>query len=118
MNAVEIDRDRRRRRDILTSLKLAMGTAPRAGLSGRAVIGGINEGLPDDQRIDGDEHAIRLIRELESAGYVTTEIRGLRRGQAFGLSHVDLVKITDKGQKLWAEELPADPLVDDDRIEL
>lgn len=109
-------RDKKARRLILTAAKLAQSYAARKGLSGQSLLDQVNGSLAWDQQLEADD-CVRLARELETSGYVTVEISGLRRGELFGLRHVSLVTITAKGQALYNETLPVDPQIDDDRVE-
>ena len=108
-------RDAGLRRVILTAVKLSQDFAAKGGLSGDALMAQMNSTLAWDMGIE-DADAIRLIREMQRAGYV--DVQGVARSASLQLRDFALVRITDKGQDLWAEKLPADPLVHDDRVEL
>lgn len=109
-------RDKTARRLILNAVKLAQAYAARGGLSGASLLDQVNGSMAWDRQLEGDD-AVRLVREMETAGYVRLELGTIRRGELFGLKHLDLVAITAKGLDLWAEKLPPDPLIDDDRVE-
>lgn len=117
MNADTTKRDRVARRLILTATKLAQGYAAKRGLSGPALLDQVNGSLAWDQQLEADD-CVRLVREMETAGYLAATIRGLRRGELFGLRHVALVTITARGQELYNETLPVDPMIDDERMDV
>jgi hypothetical protein len=109
-------RDKKARRLILTAVKLASGYAARGGLSGASLLDQVNGSMAWDQQIDADD-CVRMVREMETAGYLRLELGTIRRGELFGLKHLDVVAISPKGLDLYVEKLPPDPLIDDERLE-
>lgn len=111
------ERDARIKGHMLVRLGQAMGYAPMEGLTGPTLLGGANDMMLDGQQIETNEDAVRVIREFAAAGYATITYAGRRPSEVLSLKHLSLVKITEKGLRLWREELPPDPSVWQDRID-
>lgn len=109
------DQDARRRRDLLESLYIIRGSSPTGGVNG-VELARLAECNGVDRRFEDERHALTMIEDLVMRGYVTKTTRLIRRGERFGLRHVALVKITDKGANLYNELIDPDPLVWDERV--
>ena len=88
---------------------------PESGwVSGRFVYDIVDGALPGGQQFDGDDHFAALARDLISAGYVEERDDRRYRWQRQGID-LTSYRITARGTLLLLEELPADPLVEDER---
>ena len=108
-------RDKRLRRKLLNTLKLSRAHSPSGYLGGETLRDLVDGVMARDQRFEDERHALELMLDLVNGGYAERKNLTRRRNEQFGLRHVEL-RITDKGLKLWSEEIPPDPLIDDDRI--
>ena len=113
MDAAERERDKRIRRRMLFVLHEAR-SSPKNGLHARLLCDVLRRSMAHGQSITDDGHAMGLIRDLVNAGYVTETRLERRRGQEHGIDTM-FVQITAKGSQLWLEQIPPDPLVDDNR---
>lgn len=114
IEAAERQRDARLRRVLLMSLHRAR-VSPKGGLHGRTLIDQASAAtLPGDE-FQGDVHALGLARDLVGKGYVSETDERTRRGQLFGLDYL-FFRITAKGSDLADERIPADPMVEDERL--
>ena len=111
------ERDAKIKGHMLVALGQSMGYAPLKGVSGAALLSAANDLMLDGQQVETMEEAIRIIRELEAAGYAAVTYCGRRPSEILSLKHVSLVIITDRGLRLWREELPVDASVWQDRID-
>ena len=111
------ERNKRFCRNVLVALRLALGNAPRKGLSGDSLLDQANAPLAFDQKLEDEREVMQILSELELSGYITAEvIEPRRRGQTLKLSH-QLFKIIAKGVQLLNEQIPADPSIWDERVE-
>lgn len=113
--AARKERDKRLRRRMLSTLRLARAMSPKGGLSGRSLRDNVDGVMPTDQQTENDEHALGLLRDMTAKGYFEESPLPRRRGQSFGLDYL-FYRITARGVSLWEESIPPDPDVDDDRI--
>jgi hypothetical protein len=111
------ERDKRLRRLLLMAMDSAKAMGPTGELNGITLRDVVVAGLPDAEQFEDDTHCIALIRELVGKGMAQERRRTLRRGERFGLVHMQL-KITDRGAGLLRErpDIPQDPDIDDERI--
>jgi hypothetical protein len=114
MEAANRMRDKRLRRRMLGVLNEAR-KAPRGGISGRVLVDVANASSPRGQRLETDDHAMGLIRDLVAGKYAAETPLQRRKHQEHGLDTM-IVSITDFGAKLICEAVDPDPLIDDDRI--
>jgi hypothetical protein len=107
-------RDQRLRRRILQVMDAAKVRPESGWVSGRFVYDVVDGALPGGQQFDADDHFAALARDLISSGYAEERDDRLYRWQR---QSIDLTsyRITAKGTLLLLEELPADPLVEDER---
>lgn len=110
-------RDRKLRRLMLNALVFASKHAPAKQIAALTLVEHVNGFVTDSQQVEDDAHGIDLIRYLVSHGYAEERVVNLRKGEQFGLRHL-VVTITARGRDLWEENIPADPGIDDDRIEV
>lgn len=108
-------RDCRLRRSLLECARAGKPHSPTEFVSGRQMFdfGDMNGG----DAFENEGHGLRLMRELVSHGYLEERVGTLRRGERFGLEHVHY-RINAKGEDLLDQRIPADALVDDDRVDL
>jgi hypothetical protein len=110
-------RDRRLRRRVLNALQLSLSQSPSGELSGRTLMEVINPIMGPGSRFEGEEHCLRICREMVAKGYCTErDARTHPKRQPFGLPWLTY-KITDKGIALWNESAGPDGDVEDDRVE-
>jgi hypothetical protein len=107
------DRDRRLRRRLLFVAKLAMGHGFTQEISGRALVSNATAGAAE--QFEDDAHAITLLRELCSYGFLSERDTRTHRGQRQGLEMLSY-RITGAGLALLNESHPAHPDIDDERI--
>lgn len=110
------ERDKRLRRGILMALYNAMNNSPTGELSGRSLKDQAQTGVPFDQKFEDDVHAMGLMRYMVIKGYATERSLTRHKGEQFGLDHLAF-RITSQGVELHLERRPADPDVDDDRVD-
>ena len=104
-------RDGELRRSILSALYHSRHVA-KGGLSGRALVYVLPTG---DAGLEGDDHAVKLIRDVERLGLAKVAPLTRRRGETFGPDHL-FATITALGVQLVEEDVPPVPGVDDDRV--
>lgn len=104
-------RDKRLRRDILRIVHRAR-TGPEGGFSLRGVI---DMARNSPLLFQDDQHALGLARDLEGYGLIKIEDRRTRKDQRFSIDWLFL-RITATGSALVDEQIPVNPLVDDERI--
>lgn len=109
-----LKRDRRLRRRLLSTLSSARAYGPTGAIGGRTLCDTVDSVMPRDQRLEDDEHAIGLLRDLELKGFAEATDTRKRRSQAFSLDVMEY-RITAAGQSLLDETRAADPDVDDER---
>lgn len=103
------------RAKLLLVLAEVSRTAPTGMISGRLLIDQANGIMPTGQKI-GETDALAMARDLVAGGYASESPLGeRRRGQAFSIDFVQF-GVTAKGMQLYTQDIPADPLVDDDRL--
>ena len=107
-------RDQRLRKRLLQVLDAAKVRPESGWASGRFVYDVVDGALPGGQEFESDDHFAALARDLVSAGYVEERDDRQYRWQR---QSIDLTsyRITAKGTLLLVEELPVDPLVEDQR---
>jgi hypothetical protein len=107
-------RDLRLRKRILQLLDAAKVRPESGWASGRFIYDLVDGALPGGQRFDGDDHALGLLRDLISAGYVEERDDRTRRWQTAGLDWTSY-RITSEGTALITQAVDPNPLVEDDR---
>ena len=107
-------RDQRLRKRLLQVLDAAKVRPESGWVGGRFVYDVVDGALPGGQQFDSDDHFAALMRDLIAGGYV--EERDDRQYKRQRPS-IDLTsyRVTAKGTLLLVEELPVDPLVEDER---
>jgi len=107
-------RDQRLRRRLLQVMDAAKVRPESGWVSGRFVYDVVDGALPGGQEFESDDHFAALMRDLIASGYV--EERDDRR-YTWQRQTIDATsyRITAKGTLLLVEELPVDPLVEDQR---
>src|SRR5688572_6533398 len=107
-------RDLRLRRRILQLLDAAKVRPDSGWASGRFVFDLVDGALPGGQQFEDDHHALALLRDLISAGYVQERDDRTRKWQKAGLDWTSY-RITSRGTALVNQAIEPDPLVEDDR---
>ena len=107
-------RDQRLRRRILMVMDAAKIRPESGWMTGRFVYDVVDGALPGGQQFDSDDHLAALLRDLVGSGYAEERDDRLYRWQR---QSIDLTsyRITPKGTSLLIEELPVDPLIEDER---
>jgi hypothetical protein len=88
---------------------------PESGwMTGRFVFDVVDGALPGGQQFDSDDHFAALMRDLVGSGYAEERDDRAYRWQR---QSIDLTsyRVTPRGTALVIEELPIDPLVEDER---
>jgi hypothetical protein len=108
-------RDKRLRRAILQALHRSRN-GPQGGLSAIVAWDVVEaEFSADDRKIEDEDHALALLIDLRDGGYLELLDRRTHKRQKYGVETL-FAKITAKGSALVREELPVDPMVEDERI--
>lgn len=107
-------RDRRLRRQLLATL-FQMRISP-SGWTGATTLRDTVDGvMPNDQCFESECHCIGMCRDLSISGLIEERKISRRRGEEFGLRHLEY-RITAAGLALHLQSAPPNSLVDDDRI--
>ena len=116
MNTETADRkrDQRLRKRILQVMDAAKVRPESGWVSGRFVFDIVDGALPGGQCFTDDDHFAALVRDLISSGYVEERDDRYYRWQRQTIDFTSY-RITAKGTLLLVEELPVDPLVEDER---
>jgi hypothetical protein len=114
-DATQQRQDRRLRWKLLRILDA--GKDLEAGLPGRHVMDALNEALPVAERFEDDDERrlVRLLKDLDNAGYADLVDTRTHTHQAYGLEWL-LASVTAKGTRFVMGGEPPDALVDDGRI--
>lgn len=113
-DAANQKRDRRRRWSLLRLLDHARGQE--SGVAGRDVMDKLDEALPPADRFnEDDQHLLRLLKDLEAAGYAELVDLRTHRRQGYGLDYLR-ARVTAKGSRFCMGGEPPDALIDDGRI--
>jgi hypothetical protein len=107
-------RDQRLRRRLLQVMDAAKVRPESGWVTGRFVYDVVDGALPGGQQFDSDDHFAALMRDLISSAYVEERDDRRYRWQRQTIDHTSY-RITAKGTLLLVEELPVDPLVEDER---
>ena len=107
-------RDQRLRRRLLQVMDAAKVRPESGWVSGRFVFDIVDGALPGGQCFTDDDHFAALMRDLISSGYVEERDDRYYRWQRQTIDFTSY-RITAKGTLLLVEELPVDPLVEDER---
>jgi hypothetical protein len=107
-------RDQRLRRRLLQVMDAAKVRPESGWVTGRFVYDVVDGALPGGQQFDSDDHCTALFRDLISSGYVEERDDRLYRSQRQSIDFTSY-RVTAKGTALLAEEVPVDPLVEDER---
>ena len=107
-------RDQRLRRRLLQVMDAAKVRPESSWVSGRFVFDVVDGALPGGQQFDSDDHFAALVRDLISAGYVEERDDRYYQWQRQSIDSTSY-RITAKGTLLLVDELPVDPLVEDER---
>ena len=88
---------------------------PESGwVSGRFVYDVVDGALPGGQQFESDDHFAALMRDLVGSGYAEDRDDRLYRWQRHSID-LTSYRVTPKGTQLLVEEIPVDPLVEDER---
>ena len=104
-------RDQRLRKRLLQVMDAAKVHPTSGWVSGRFVYDVIDASMP---HFESDDHYAALVRDLIGRGYVEERDDRRWRRQPPGIDLMSY-RITAKGTLLLSEDLPVDPLVEDDR---
>ena len=107
-------RDQRLRRRLLRVMDAAKVRPESGWVSGRFVFDVVDGALPGGQCFESDDHFTALVRDLISSGYVEERDDRYYQWQRQTVDSTSY-RITAKGTLLLVDELPVDPLVEDER---
>ena len=107
-------RDQRLRKRLLQVLDAAKVRPESGWVGGRFVYDVVDGALPGGQEFESDDHFAALMRDLIASGYVEERDDRRYRWQRQAIDTTSY-RVTAKGTLLLVEELPVDPLVEDER---
>jgi len=107
-------RDRRLRRRLLTTI-FELRTGRSGWASAELLRDVVNDVSPPDEGFETDQHCLGLLRDLEIKGLIQERQTKSRKGEKFGLGHLQY-RILGLGISLENESVPPDPDIYDDRI--
>lgn len=112
-DAANRERDRRLRNSMLRLCGVMLPQQLR--MTGGILRDQINGTSAPSESFEDDQHVMRLMTDLEKAGYVLTKDLRTRRAQRIDPSLFE-IELTDKGRRFLIEDAPPDSLIEDGRL--